>query len=47
VAATREIVQPAPQASAFVRGTGGKVWVEDAPGGGARFVVELPDLAPV
>jgi signal transduction histidine kinase len=31
----------------LVRGMGGKVWVEDAPGGGARFVVELPDLAPV
>jgi signal transduction histidine kinase len=22
---------------------GGRVWVEDAPGGGARFVVELPN----
>ena len=22
---------------------GGRVWVEDAPGGGARFVIELPD----
>ena len=31
----------------LVRGMGGKVWVEDNPGGGARFVVELPDLAPV
>jgi signal transduction histidine kinase len=31
----------------LVRGMGGKVWVEGAPGGGARFVVELPDLAPV
>jgi len=26
---------------------GGQVWVEDNQGGGARFVVELPDLAPV
>ena len=31
----------------LVRGMGGRVWVEDNPGGGARFVVELPDLAPV
>jgi two-component system, OmpR family, sensor kinase len=31
----------------LVRGMGGQVWVEDDPGGGARFVVELPDLAPV
>jgi signal transduction histidine kinase len=31
----------------LVRGMGGQVWVEDNPGGGARFVVELPDLAPV
>ena len=31
----------------LVRGLGGRVWVEDNPGGGARFVVELPDLAPV
>jgi signal transduction histidine kinase len=30
-----------------VRGMGGRVWVEDNQGGGARFVVELPDLAPV
>jgi two-component system, OmpR family, sensor kinase len=29
----------------LVRGMGGRVWVEDNPGGGARFVVELPDLA--
>jgi len=28
-----------------VRLHGGEVWVEDGPGGGARFVVELP-LAP-
>jgi signal transduction histidine kinase len=27
----------------LVRGMGGKVWVEDNQGGGARFVVELPD----
>lgn len=26
-----------------VRGHGGRVWVDDRPGGGARFVVELPD----
>jgi len=26
---------------------GGQVWLEDNQGGGARFVVELPDLAPV
>jgi signal transduction histidine kinase len=25
---------------------GGRVWVEENPGGGARFVVEIPDLAP-
>jgi two-component system, OmpR family, sensor histidine kinase MtrB len=25
-----------------VRLHGGRVWVEDRPGGGARFVVELP-----
>jgi Histidine kinase-, DNA gyrase B-, and HSP90-like ATPase len=31
----------------LVRGMGGRVWVEDNQGGGARFVVELPDLAPV
>jgi signal transduction histidine kinase len=31
----------------LVRGMGGQVWVEDDPGGGARLVVELPDLAPV
>jgi signal transduction histidine kinase len=30
----------------LVRGMGGRVWVEDNQGGGARFVVELPDLAP-
>jgi signal transduction histidine kinase len=23
---------------------GGRAWVEDAPGGGARFVVDLPDV---
>jgi two-component system OmpR family sensor kinase len=31
----------------LVRGMGGRVWVEDNHGGGARFVVEPPDLAPV
>ena len=31
----------------LVRGMGGRVWVEDNQGGGACFVVELPDLAPV
>jgi signal transduction histidine kinase len=31
----------------LVRGMGGQVWVEDNQGGGARFVIELPDLAPV
>ncbi|HYN18623.1 MAG TPA: ATP-binding protein, partial [Actinomycetes bacterium] len=31
----------------LVRGMGGRVWVEDNQGGGARFVVELPDLAAV
>jgi two-component system, OmpR family, sensor kinase len=31
----------------LVRGMGGRVWVEDNPGGGARFVVELPDQAPL
>jgi signal transduction histidine kinase len=31
----------------LVRGMGGQVWVEDNQGGGARFVVELPDLATV
>jgi signal transduction histidine kinase len=31
----------------LVRGMGGRAWVEDNQGGGARFVVELPDLAPV
>jgi signal transduction histidine kinase len=31
----------------LVRGMGGQVWVEDNPGGGARFVVELPDLSSV
>jgi signal transduction histidine kinase len=31
----------------LVRGMGGRVSVEDDQGGGARFVVELPDLAPV
>jgi two-component system OmpR family sensor kinase len=30
----------------LVSGMAGKVWVEDAPGGGARFVAELPDLGP-
>ncbi len=25
---------------------GGRVWVEDAPGGGSKFVVEIPDAAP-
>src|SRR5512133_89386 len=28
----------------LVRGMGGRVWVEDNQGGGACFVVELPDL---
>jgi signal transduction histidine kinase len=28
-----------------VRLHGGRVWVEDNPGGGARFVIELPDQA--
>jgi signal transduction histidine kinase len=27
----------------LVGAAGGRVWVEDNPGGGARFVVELPD----
>jgi two-component system, OmpR family, sensor histidine kinase MtrB len=27
-----------------VRGHGGRVWVEDRPGGGARFVVALPEV---
>jgi signal transduction histidine kinase len=27
-----------------VRQHGGRVWVEDRPGGGARFIVELPAL---
>jgi signal transduction histidine kinase len=27
----------------LVSGMAGKVWVEDGPGGGARFVAELPD----
>jgi signal transduction histidine kinase len=31
----------------LVRGMGGRVRVEDNQGGGARFVIELPDLAPV
>jgi len=31
----------------LVRGMGGRVWVEDNEGGGARFVVELPDQAPM
>jgi signal transduction histidine kinase len=30
----------------LVRGMEGRVWVEDNPGGGARFVAELPDPAP-
>jgi signal transduction histidine kinase len=30
----------------LVRGMGGRVWVDDHQGGGARFMVELPDLAP-
>jgi two-component system sensor histidine kinase MtrB len=30
----------------FVRMDGGRVWVEDAPGGGARFVVEIPGGEP-
>jgi signal transduction histidine kinase len=30
----------------LVSGMAGKVWVEDAPGGGARFVAELPDPGP-
>lgn len=25
---------------------GGRVWVEDVPGGGSRFIVEIPDAAP-
>lgn len=29
-------------AKAFVEANGGRIWVEDAPGGGARFVVALP-----
>jgi signal transduction histidine kinase len=29
----------------LVRGMEGRVWVEDNPGGGARFVAELPDSA--
>lgn len=32
--------------SEHVRLHGGTIWVEDRPGGGARFVVELPALAP-
>lgn len=28
-----------------VRGHGGRVWVEDRPGGGARFVVALPEVS--
>ncbi|PVZ06885.1 HAMP domain-containing sensor histidine kinase [Actinomycetospora cinnamomea] len=28
-----------------VHGIGGRVWVEDRPGGGARFVVALPEVA--
>jgi signal transduction histidine kinase len=31
----------------LVRGMGGRVWVEDNQGGRARFMVELPDQAPV
>ena len=30
--------------SQHVHGHGGRVWVEDRPGGGARFVVELPEV---
>jgi signal transduction histidine kinase len=30
----------------LVRGMAGKVWVEDGPEGGARFVAELPDPGP-
>jgi two-component system, OmpR family, sensor kinase len=30
----------------LVGGMAGKVWVEDGPGGGARFVAELPDPGP-
>jgi two-component system OmpR family sensor kinase len=30
----------------LVRGMAGKVWVEDGPDGGARFVAELPDPGP-
>jgi len=30
----------------LVTGMAGKVWVEDGPGGGARFVAELPDPGP-
>jgi signal transduction histidine kinase len=29
-----------------VRRHGGRAWVEDRPGGGARFVVELPEVTP-
>lgn len=30
----------------LARGLGGRAWVSDAPGGGARFVVELPGARP-
>jgi two-component system sensor histidine kinase KdpD len=32
-------------AKAFVEAQGGRIWVEDAPGGGARFVFTLPVAA--
>lgn len=30
-------------AADLIEGLGGSTWIEDAPGGGARFVVQLPD----
>ncbi len=30
----------------LVRGMNGQVWVEETPGGGATFVVEIPDMLP-